>query len=170
MSNDINRIIISGRIVRDPTKNEVKTQNGVTTVLNFSIANQTFRSNEGSFFDCVFWGKRAEFFSNKLLKGLPVLIEGELRQDRWKDKNTSENRSRVVINVFNIFIFSSERSTSSRNFTNEKNSNPQEIKDNNDLSIMHADQIEGESFNSLDEANGFMDSNGFEDEDNNYFN
>ncbi|MCR4421829.1 MAG: single-stranded DNA-binding protein [Exilispira sp.] len=183
MSNDINKIIISGRLTRDPIRTEVVTQNGPTIILKFSIANQTYKSNEGSFFDCNFWGKRAEYFSNKLSKGALVLIEGELKQDRWKDKNTSENRSKIVINVLNLFLLNFERSTSFKEneynnkeiYNNEKKTNNSYDNDKDDLPIKSADEIDGESLNSLSNFNTFndidepFDMDNFEDENNKYY-
>jgi single-strand DNA-binding protein len=70
------------------------TNNG-TALGKFGIAvNKEFVSNgekvkEVSFFDITQWGKGAEVLAQYLKKGKQVLIEGELKQDRWeKDGKT----------------------------------------------------------------------------------
>jgi single-strand DNA-binding protein len=183
MSNDINKIIISGRLTKDPIRTEVMTQNGPTIILKFSIANQTYRSNEGSFFDCNFWGKRAQYFSDKLSKGTAVLIEGELKQDRWKDKNTSENRSKIVINVLNIFLLGFEKSSSFKGneynnneiHSSGKSANVSNNNDQDDIPSINANEIEGENLNNnsyfgaFDDAYGNSEMDHYEDENNNYY-
>ncbi|HPC38640.1 MAG TPA: single-stranded DNA-binding protein [Exilispira sp.] len=186
MSNDINKLIISGRLIKDPQRTEVMTQNGPITLLRFTIANQIYRNNESNFFDCNFWGKRADYFSNKLNKGTHVVIEGELKQDRWKDKNTSENKSRIVINVVSIFIFNSERFGPSKNPESPNKENPnnghyqQDIGQDN-IPIKKADEIVGEQINTdIENFNGFNENefndiddydglDSYENENNNYY-
>lgn len=167
MSNDINRVIIAGRLVKDPIRNEVNTQTGVSTILKFTIANQTFKANEGSFFDCTIWGKKAEFFSSKLVKGTPVLIEGELKQDRWKDKNSGENRSKIVINVINLYVLSYEKSSFSKNADYERSV---QMKNDDDIPVTSVDDINGESFGGFNGEDPFAGHEGYDNEENNYFN
>jgi len=168
MSNDINRVIIGGRVVRDPIINQVNTQNGQISVMKFSIANQTFRETESSYFDCVTWGKRADIFFERLKKGTPILVEGELRQDRWKDKNTGENRSKIIINVSNLFVLSYDKGSYQKNNEYEKPYN-QNTKTIDDIPVKNADDIDAESLGNFPDSDLFSGPNDYEGDDNNYF-
>ena len=91
-----NVTILTGRITKDL---ELK-QAGQTTVTNFSLAvDNPFKRDDTSFFDVVAFGKTAELLNNYCNKGSKILIEGNLKQDRFTDKE-GNNRSvvRVVAN------------------------------------------------------------------------
>ncbi|WP_159315901.1 single-stranded DNA-binding protein [Mammaliicoccus sciuri] len=91
-----NITILTGRITKDL---ELK-QAGQTTVTNFSLAvDNPFKKDDTSFFDVVAFGKTAELLNNYCGKGSKILIEGNLKQDRFTDKE-GNNRSvvRVVAN------------------------------------------------------------------------
>ena len=91
-----NVTILTGRITKDL---ELK-QAGQTTVTNFSLAvDNPFKKDDVSFFDVVAFGKTAELLNNYCNKGSKILIEGNLKQDRFTDKE-GNNRSvvRVVAN------------------------------------------------------------------------
>lgn len=91
-----NITILTGRITKDL---ELK-QAGQTTVTNFSLAvDNPFKKDDTSFFDVVAFGKTAELLNNYCSKGSKILVEGNLKQDRFTDKE-GNNRSvvRVVAN------------------------------------------------------------------------
>lgn len=95
-----NRTILMGNLTRDPELREV----GSSSVCNFSIAcNRRWKDKDGemkeevSYFDCAAWGPRGEIISKHFTKGKPILIEGELRQERWEQDGNK--RSKVVVNV-----------------------------------------------------------------------
>ncbi len=88
-----NITILTGRITKDL---ELK-QAGQTTVTNFSLAvDNPFKKDDTSFFDVVAFGKTAELLNNYCGKGSKILIEGNLKQDRFTDK---EGNNRSVIRV-----------------------------------------------------------------------
>ncbi|WP_204178452.1 single-stranded DNA-binding protein [Staphylococcus sp. GDY8P143P] len=91
-----NVTLLTGRITKDL---ELK-QAGQTTVTNFSLAvDNPFKKDDTSFFDVVAFGKTAELLNNYCSKGSKILVEGNLKQDRFTDKE-GNNRSvvRVVAN------------------------------------------------------------------------
>jgi single-strand DNA-binding protein len=95
MSWDMNSITVVGRLTRDPELSY--TQNN-TPMCRFSIANN--RGNqEGdvNFFDIVAWNKTAEIVNQFCRKGAMVAIEGKLKQNKFVDKATGQNRSQVNI-------------------------------------------------------------------------
>ncbi|MCC3691921.1 single-stranded DNA-binding protein [Staphylococcus epidermidis] len=88
-----NLTILTGRITKDL---ELK-QAGQTQVTNFSMAvDNPFKKDDTSFFDIVAFGKTAELLNNYCGKGSKVLIEGNLKQDRFQDK---EGKNRSVVRV-----------------------------------------------------------------------
>ena len=105
MAGTLNKVFLMGNLTRDI---ELRDARG-TPLANFSIAiNKKYTTKGGesrdetSFIDCVAWGKTAETMAKYLGKGKPVLIEGELKQERWEDKNTGNKRSKVIVNVFSF--------------------------------------------------------------------
>lgn len=96
----INKASISGNLTRDP---ELRTTQSGTSVLSMGVAvNERVKRGDQwedrpSYVDVTVWGARAEALSKFLRKGLRVAVSGRLRQDRWQDKQTGENRSRLGI-------------------------------------------------------------------------
>jgi single-strand DNA-binding protein len=95
----LNRVLIIGRLVRDPVINFLPSG---MQVVEFSIAyNRRFKVNdewreEAHFFDVRAYGRLAEDLGTRLSKGYMVVVEGRLRQDRWTDKE-GKPRSKVMI-------------------------------------------------------------------------
>lgn len=100
---DLNKVIIAGRLTRDP---ELKYLPSNVAVCKLGVANtRYYRKRDGSkaeetaFVDVTVWEKMAEFVGEHLKKGRPVLIEGRLRSDSWEDKNTGQKRMRLEISA-----------------------------------------------------------------------
>jgi single-strand DNA-binding protein len=96
----INKVILQGNMTRDA---ELKYTPKGTAVGTFSVAlNHKWRDDSGqtreevSFVDVVSWGVTAETVAKYFQKGSPILIEGRLKQETWKDKTTGSNRSRLL--------------------------------------------------------------------------
>ena len=87
MMNDINRVLLLGRLGADPVLRE--TQNG-TKVASFSLATEyylkTKNASETSWHRVVVWGKPAEKCNDELKKGMPVFIEGKMKSKKYEDK------------------------------------------------------------------------------------
>ena len=100
---DINNVTIIGRLTRDCGQQDFQYLQSGTAVARISIAvNRSKKQgdqwvDEASFFDVVIFGKTAENLHPYLQKGKQIAIKGYLKQDRWKDKQTGEDRSRVSI-------------------------------------------------------------------------
>jgi single-strand DNA-binding protein len=102
----LNKVLIIGRLVRDPIINYLPSG---TQVVEFSIAyNRRFRVNdewreETHFFDVRAYGRLAEDLGTRLSKGYMVVIEGSLRQDRWVDKEgRPQSKVRIVASAVRI--------------------------------------------------------------------
>ncbi len=98
--NDINSCILVGRLTRDGEL--TYTQNG-KAVLKISLAvNRSIRqgdqwADDTAFFDVTCWGIMAEGLKQRIGKGSQVGVVGRLCQDRWKDNQTGQNRTKIYI-------------------------------------------------------------------------
>lgn len=97
---DINRVILSGHLTRDPHKKVVKSG---TTLAEFGLAINGRRRTvagesveEATFVEITMWGRVAEIANEHLCKGAAVLIEGRLQLDRWDQDGEHRSRLRVV--------------------------------------------------------------------------
>ncbi len=93
-----NKVIMLGRITHEL---ELKTTPNGVSVLSFSIAadrrfQQKGEERKSDFFNCVAWRSEAEFIAKYWSKGKPILIEGELQNRSYVDKN---NITRYVTEI-----------------------------------------------------------------------
>ncbi len=107
-SPSINHITISGNIVHDVEVKEVGT--GKTHICNVTIANnQHYKDKEGNwqensfFFSIEAWASLAERLGEHGKKGDPILVEGLLKEEKWKDKDDN-NHSRIKIRAEKIYF------------------------------------------------------------------
>lgn len=113
MSNDLNRVVLIGRLTRDP---EIRYTPSGTAVSSFSLANgRTYtvtgeKKEQVSYFDCIAWSKLGEIIAEYCKKGHRIAIEGKLQQSRWNDQDGNK-RSKIEVVVDN-FQFLTERSGS----------------------------------------------------------
>lgn len=97
---DINSLILVGRLTRDL---EVKYHQDGSTIgttaiaVNRSVKHGDKWEDEASFFDITLFGKTAENLKQYLVKGKQVAIKGALKQDRWNDKETGKQKSKISI-------------------------------------------------------------------------
>ena len=106
----LNRIILMGRLIRDPELRH--TQSG-TTVAAFSLAvDRDFKSQSGEketdFIDIVAWRSTAEFVSKYFSKGRMAVVEGHLQIRDWTDQNGNKRRSAEVV-ADNVYFGDSKR-------------------------------------------------------------
>ncbi len=106
----LNRIIIMGRLTKDPELR--RTANG-TAVTSFSVAvDRDFKSQSGEketdFIDVVAWRGTAEFVSQYFSKGRMAVVEGRLQMRDWKDQNGNNRRTAEVV-ADNVYFGDSKR-------------------------------------------------------------
>ena len=95
----LNRIIVMGRITRDP---ELRRTNSGTAVASFTVAvDRDFKSQSGEketdFIDVVAWRNTAEFVSKYFSKGRMAVVEGRLQLRDWTDKDGNKRRSAEIV-------------------------------------------------------------------------
>ena len=107
----LNRIIIMGRLVRDP---ELRTTQSGISVTSFTLAvDRDFKSRESSekstdFIDVVAWRQTAEFVCKYFAKGRMAVVEGRLQIRDWKDRDGNNRRTAEVV-ADNVYFGDSKR-------------------------------------------------------------
>lgn len=128
-----NSVILTGRITKDL---ELKPA-GQTQVTNFSMAvDNPFKRDDASFFDIVAFGKTAELLNNYCGKGSKILIEGNLKQDRFQDKQ-GNNRSavRVIANRVEFLDSKGQSNNQPKQQQGQAQDNPFDNSDFDDSSL-----------------------------------
>lgn len=99
---NFNKIIIAGRLARDPEK---KISNDGKVFANFTIAvNRNFKADEADFFDCVAFGNTADYILSYVRKGYLVLVEGSLQINKWADRDgVKHSKPEIIANVVRNF-------------------------------------------------------------------
>lgn len=104
---DVNTVVLVGRLVRDA---ELKYTNSGLAICEFAVAINNRRKQgdewveEAHFFDVTLFGRQGEAIQRFMTKGKQVGIEGSLRQDRWQDRESGQNRSKVVVIANNVML------------------------------------------------------------------
>lgn len=112
----LNKIIVMGRLTRDPELR--RTQSGLA-VTSFSIAcDRDFKSQSGEketdFIDVVAWRNTAEFVSKYFSKGRMAVVEGRLQIRAWTDQTGNKRRSAEVV-ADNVYFGDSKRENAADN-------------------------------------------------------
>ena len=95
----MNKVIISGRLTRDP---EVRYTTSEKVVCQFTLAvDRPFTNQDGQreadFINIVVWGKIAELCGNSLAKGHRALVEGRLQLRSYDAKDGSKRYVTEVV-------------------------------------------------------------------------
>ena len=107
----LNRIILMGRLTRDPELRH--TQTG-TAVASFSLAvDRDFKDKATGdrttdFIDVVAWRQTGEFVSRYFTKGRMAVVEGRLQIRDWTDKDGGKRRSAEIV-AENVYFGDSKR-------------------------------------------------------------
>jgi len=93
-------VTLVGNLTRDV---ELRTTGTGTKVCDLGVAyNKKRKTDDGGwedeahFFDVTLWGNTAQVAADYLKKGSPVLVEGELAQDRWEQDGQKRSKVKIV--------------------------------------------------------------------------
>ena len=93
----LNRIILIGRLTRDP---ELRTTSTGKDVVEFSIAvNKRIKPQDGAdadFFRVKAWGQTAKYVSDYIGRGRLVAVDGRLESRKYTDK---DGNSREIVEI-----------------------------------------------------------------------
>lgn len=96
----LNRIVLMGRLVRDP---ELRTTQSGLSVARFSMAverdirGQDPGAQNVDFIEVVAWRQTADFVCRYFKKGSMIAVEGRLQVRSWKDREGDTRRTAEVV-------------------------------------------------------------------------
>ena len=102
---DINHVVLTGRLTRDPETRQA----GSSEVCTLGLAvNESYKDGDewkerASFFDVSVWGGRGASCQRYLAKGSAVTVSGRLRQERWETPE-GDKRSKVTITADDVMF------------------------------------------------------------------
>lgn len=98
---NVNKVILVGRLTRDP---EIRSTPGGQSVATLALATNSFWTDKGGarqekteYHTIVLWGKLAEIAGQYLIKGQECYVEGRLQTRAYTAKDGSEKRVTEVI-------------------------------------------------------------------------
>ena len=129
MSRSLNKVLIIGRLGRDPEMRFTPSGRPVTT---FSVGtSRTWntadgeRKTETEWFNIVAWSALAEICKQYLIKGQLVYIEGRLQTRHWED--SEGNKHNTIEIVANEMIMLDDRREGNHNHEIESNDEKDEF-------------------------------------------
>jgi single-strand DNA-binding protein len=100
---NINRVIITGNLTRDPETRALPSGNGSVTTLRVACNGRRLNRQTDqwedvpNYFDVTVWGAQGENCSRYLAKGRGVAVDGRLQWREWQEKDTGNKRQAVDI-------------------------------------------------------------------------
>jgi single-strand DNA-binding protein len=100
-TSNINRVILTGNLTRDP---ELRSLPSGTAVCSLRLASNTRRKdsstgewvNKAHYFDVTVWGAQAESCARFLAKGRAVAVDGRLD---WREFETRDGQKRQAVEI-----------------------------------------------------------------------
>lgn len=92
----LNSISVVGRAGKDPETRYL--ENG-TAVSKTRICVSGIKKEKDFWIDLVIWGRQVETFGNYVKKGTMIGVTGRLEQESWTDRNSGEEKNKMIINV-----------------------------------------------------------------------
>lgn len=100
----MNRIVLLGRLVRDPETKVIEEKGKVVTRIVLAVDRGYKNANgerEVDFIPVTLWGKRAELVSEYMVKGNLISVTGKLQTRSYEDKDGKKRYvSEVVADEF----------------------------------------------------------------------
>ena len=91
----VNRVVLVGRITRDPETQQTNT--GIPYVRFTLAVNRPFKDQNGErqadFINCVAWRSQAEFLSKFVKKGNQLAIEGRIQTNSYQDASGNNRQA-----------------------------------------------------------------------------
>jgi single-strand DNA-binding protein len=115
----MNVVCLIGRLGKDP---ELRVTQSGTSVARFSLAvNRRDENKTTDWYEVTCFGKVAESTGQYMKKGCMVGVTGRLQQDKWQDKQSGQNRSKVSIIAGQVdFLSRAESNQAAQNTQREE--------------------------------------------------
>lgn len=98
---DSNVVMLTGRLGNDPELRYLSSSGAAVAEFRIACGRAVGSGDEAeertSWFAIKCWNRLAEVCNEHLTSGRRVLVIGRLEEERWQDRETGANRSRVVV-------------------------------------------------------------------------
>lgn len=100
----LNQVTLAGIVTADPEFTAVGNSGARLCKFSIAVNRNIFHKETGeweqkaSFFEVTTWNESADRMAKVLRKASPVIVSGELQQDRWETPE-GQKRSKVVVNA-----------------------------------------------------------------------
>jgi len=152
-----NRVVLVGNLTRDPDYKQLSSGQpvcrlGLATNRQYKNRQTGNLVQEVCFIDIDVWGVQAESCRQYLQKGRPVLVEGRLKLDSWKDQSGATRTKHSVVADRVVFLGSGAAVTDIEGLENSafeaKKQEPQSALEKDLLNQI--DQIKGRAVKSAE--------------------
>ncbi|RKQ92973.1 single-strand DNA-binding protein [Solirubrobacter pauli] len=98
-ANNINRVVLTGNLTRDP---ELRTTPSGASVCSMRLASNTRHKSGGqwvdkpNYFNVTVWGAQGENCARFLSKGRPVAVDGRLEWREWQQDDSKREAVEIV--------------------------------------------------------------------------
>ncbi len=137
MSRGLNKVMIIGRLGRDPEMRYTPSGRPITT---FSVAtSRKWNTSEGEkrsdteWFNIVAWGSLAEICNQYLSKGQQVYIEGRLQTRKWEDDDGNKRSNIEIVAKEMIMLGDRKKKTDSDASENEGKPSTENVEEDDDF-------------------------------------
>ena len=140
----MNKVILMGRLTRDPEVRYTQTNN--TLVATFSLAvNRRFvrqgEERQADFINIVAWGKQGEFCSKYFKKGQQVGIIGRIQTRNWEDDKGQKHYVTEVIAEEAYFADSKRDSSAGDSANSFENTFGADMAQNSEFELTPSDDL-----------------------------
>jgi single-strand DNA-binding protein len=100
MPASFNQVILVGNLTRDIELRRTASGTAVTDMamaVNDRVKRDGEWVDETTYVDITLWGRTAEVADEYLSKGSSALIAGRLKMDKWEDRETGNERSKLKV-------------------------------------------------------------------------
>lgn len=140
----MNKVILMGRLTRDPEVRYTQTNN--TLVASFSLAvNRRFvrqgEERQADFINIVAWGKQGEFCSKYFKKGQQVGVIGRIQTRNWEDDKGQKHYVTEVIAEEAYFADSKRDGAAGESNGNFENTFGADMAQNSEFELTPSDDL-----------------------------
>ena len=117
----MNRVVLVGRLTRDPelrTTTSGNNQTRFTLAVNRRVASQDGQ-RQADFINCVAWGKTAETIAKYLKKGRELAVEGRIQTSNYDAQDGTKRYSTDVVVENFTFIGSGSGANTNNDFNGD---------------------------------------------------
>jgi single-strand DNA-binding protein len=110
----MNCITLTGRAGRDP---EARYFGSGTMVANLTMAvNRMSRDEDPDWFNLEIWGKQAQVAVDYVRRGSLIGIIGSVRNEKWTDRNSGQERTKMVIRVDRLELMGGKKDSQQEDY------------------------------------------------------